>query len=371
MKITSGIFLSLGLLIHTTTISAQDQDADFPCCECPIVPAYPLDPCCINAGYPLPATISPCGGWNLYAKGDFLYWSVGLDIIQNFAQKLTLDRRDTKNFFHNAPYRPGFRVALGVDLGSAVLDFTYIRSHHRTHHHVSAGPNEMTQLVFAAPSIAFGPPTLPQLVFSNIRSSLQLDVDWGVLSLQKPVYFGEKIIINLNYGLAMVWTGEKWDYRCTALGAPPPLGAATTTGFVSTNHRSWSIGPNLGCNAIALLPMGFKAIANVHLSIQYSSEYKGITTTSFPAIPFTTFNTNLKSKGSIPHFQATHGGELGLGWGGYFCCERIYLEFFATYAIHYQHVELVGFPVSETAVDLLGLVGYNMHGISIGGSINF
>lgn len=365
-KMTFLISLSLGF---ASAAFAEENEPS--CC---IIPAEPLDPCCIAAGYPYPADYSTSCGWDIYACGDFLYWSIGLDIAQNYAQVLTFNQQATKNYFHNSPYKPGFRVSLGIEFAGATVDLKFLRWNNPTTLHARAGAGEMVRLVFSAPGLLFGPPTLPDVVFSKVTSRQHLDINWGALTVNKPVYMGERVIMNLGYGLAMHWSSEKWNFDCLALNSPlplPPFIAITSNGFVAQDHRSWAIGPCLTFNGTALLPYGFEVIGSILLSVQYASMYKGITTISFPAAPFTTDNTTLKNKGHIPHVQPVHGGEIGLGWGDYFWCDRIHLDLSITYAFYMQHCETLGFPASSTAIDVPGLVHYNMHGITIGGRIDF
>lgn len=375
-KYIASALCSLGMAQMTfqpNQIAANDQIDEFPCCEAGIVAGQPLDPCFINSGYPYPASPAPCCGWDIYAKGDFIYWSLNDIAYSAVAQKISFDGLQVGNFQQIAPYRPGFRVSLGVDLDSVVLDATYTSCHHHSTSRFSAGNNELIRLVWVAPSILTGPP----LAFSNVRSTRQTDIDIGLISVQKPVYMGKKILMNLNYGLMTFWTAQKWNINCSALAVAPPNGTITSNGIVRTNHKAWTVGPNLGFKATALFPMGFQAIASIDLAIQYASLYKTDSTTSFPqaldplsGLPITTDNTTIKTKGNIPHLQASHGGEIGLGWGGYLWCDKYHLDLTATYSVYYQHIFVVGSVLSNLGSDLT-LGSFSIHGIAIGGRLDF
>jgi len=363
--------LSLGILQMTfgpNPLTANEECSESACCDAPIVVREPLNPCLLNAGYPYPATINPSCGWDIYAKGEFLYLATNVDIISYIAIQSTFDNLTSVNLFQATPYRPGFRVALGVDLGPAVLDVTYLRYHAHMTSRFQAPNNSGIILTLAAPNIVNI--TQAPLMFGNVRSVCSFDLDSFIISLQKPVYMGKRICMNLNYGILGLWNGINWNINCLAVNNPPP-GLLTSNGFVFSNHKSWAIGPNLGVTAKGLLPWGFQGIVSINLAIQYASIYKGFTRTSFPGVPLIQDNNAVKSKGSIPSFQAAHGGDIGIGWGGYFACNKYHLDLSVTYNFIYQHYFDFGFALFNLVGDEFAEGSYGMHGLSIGGRLDF
>ncbi len=370
--------LSLGIFHMTfgpSPLTANEENSEFPCCEASIVVREPLNPCLLNAGYPYPATINPSCGWDIYASGDFLYLATDVDVVSYLAIESTFDNRTSVNLFQGSPYRPGFRVAVGVDLGPVVLDVTYLRYHSRTTSNFQSANNSETILTLAAPDIvnAFAAP----VAFGNVRSRRSFDLDSFIISLQKPVYIGKRICMNLNYGILGLWNGVKWNINCLAVTNPPP-GMLTSNGSIFSNHKTWAVGPNLGVTAKGLLPWGFQGIVGIDLAIQYASVYKGFQRTSFPmavdpatGIPFIQDNNAVKSKGNIPHFQAAHGGDIGIGWGGYFVCNKYHLDLSLTYNFIYQHIFDFGHALFNQVGDGMLQVSYGMHGISVGGRLDF
>lgn len=347
-----------------------------------IIVGYPLEETAINDGYLLPATPSPCNGWDLYARGDFLYWSIYADEIAGIAQKVTLNNpvQDVINYFQATPYKPGFRVSLGANLRSVVLDATYTRVRTNSTIHVNARNGEAIRLTYVAPSA----PITPNVAFSTLKSTHEMGMDWGLLSLQTPVYFGKKIILNLTYGLSFIRSLSKHHIVGTALNVVPPPQFVTSDGFANSIQKDWALGPDLGCKAYALLPWGFKGIATVNLALQYGTLYYSKSTTSFPnaidpglAIPPDTGNplisdnTTIKPRSHTGHMQVNHGAELGLGWGGYFGCDRYHVDLYATYSVYYQHIFCLATIFSPFGSDLLSLRQYNIHGIVIGGRLDF
>jgi hypothetical protein len=362
-----GIAQMTFLPAQTDTI---EESTYSPCCA-EIVPGEPLDPCLVSAGYPYPATITPSCGWNIYAKGDFLYLAATSEALNTPFGNLSLDGTDLTWFPQTISYRPGFRVFLGMDLGSVVLDLSYLRYHsHNTSNFrarsgggITAGeapPDFFTELFLGFTAF-----------FQNVRSTWHLDFDVGSISLQKPVYMGKRLIMSLNYGLLGVWSGSKWNFRYTPLQAPLPPGGVTSDGFALADAKSWAIGPNLGFAAAALLPMHFKAIATIDLALQYGYTTKMTQVNSFPAIPrpFITGQSIDSQKAAC--LQAYHMGEIGLGWGDYFGCDRFHVDLSVTYNFFYQHIYDFGFAQGPTFVQGMFLNSYTVHGIAVGGRLDF
>lgn len=351
-------------------VIAQEDCCEMPASDAFVIPGDPIDPCCINAGYPYPASITPSCAWNLYAKGEFLYLGSTIDVGVPAAQRftpLTLNfqiDRTTENFLQSDRYRPGFRISLGMNLDSVILDATYLRYHAHTTAHFRAGDNGGIAITQMAQSILNFNPVL----FSDVKSSQHINADTLLVSLQRPVYIGKRIIMNLNYGLLTYWAGQKTRFECAALDAPP-IGVRTSDGFAFASHKSWAVGPNLGFKAIGLLAYNLSAIVGIDLALQYGYMYKGIEVISFPNAPFSADNTTLK-RGKAPHLQTAHNGEIGIGWGNYFACNKFHLGLTLSYVWFFQHIFAYGIPYSSTAVDAF-FFSFGMHGIAIGGQLDF
>lgn len=355
---------SLGIF-HLQSLTADECCDDFPCCESPIIPGLPLDANCIPAGYPYPGAYQPCNSWDLYVRGDFLYWSLLQLTLQPSAQKLSFDGLNIDTYNQGGPYKPGFRVSIGFDLDSVLLDLTYTRVHSKKTKHFQAGENDGFRIIFAAPSIVGVP-----ILFSRLEAESHVDLDMAVLSLQKPIYLGERIILNLNYGLMGLWQGQTWNFIGTALPFQTEF-FFTDNGTVFADHKAWSIGPNLNVYASALFPWGFQAFASAGLSLQYASLYKSVQTTSFPNVPAVIDNTSVKTDGHVIHMQASHGGEIGLSWGSYLWCDKYHFDISASYTIFYIHNFVGGVVLSPFATDYLTLDSINVHGFAVGGRLDF
>lgn len=353
--------------------------AEEDCCETFVIPGDPIDPCCIAAGYPLPASINPRCSWDVFAGGDFLYFAASMEVLTPIAQRFTfvdginfqIDRT-TEDFHQSSEYRPGFRVSLGLDLDAVILDASYIRYHSRTTSHFGTQTNEGLSLVGVAGSILESSLlTAEPVLFSNIKSIRHINIDRLLIVAQRPVYMGKRIVMDLGFGLLAYWIEHKWNYECTALTNAPAVVPAirTSDGFATADQKSWAIGPDLSFKAIGLLPWNFKAIFTVDLSAQYGTLYKGTTITSFPDAPLVTNNTTIKRE-KVTYSQAVQSAEIGLGWGSYFCCDRYYIDLYATYNFFSHYLIAYGIPYSATAVDAF-FQSFSLNGIAIGGRFDF
>lgn len=367
------------LILAANPIYADEACCDAPCYQLSVLPGDPIDPCCINAGYPLPASIDLCCGWDIYARADFLYLAASIDVIDPIVQQFTfvdginfqIDRT-TKDFHQNSKYKPGFRVSLGMDLDSVIFDATYYRYHTHTTSHFNANNNQGISIFPVAGSVldsslTTGQPTL----FSRVNSKRTINIDSLLISLQRPVYMGKRIIMNLNYGLLGFWLAQKWDFTTLALPAPPVVfpPILTSNGFSRSDDRSWAIGPNLGFKAIGYLPCHFQALFSLDLSVQYAYQYKGRLINSFPQVPQVTNNTTIK-RGKGPYVQAIQHAEIGLGWGDYLWCDKYHLDLYVTYSMFSHYLFNYGIPYSPITVDA-NFLSFAVHGIAIGGRIDF
>jgi hypothetical protein len=351
-KYITSALVGLGITqmhFHSNQLAAEETFYEPSCC---IVGHDPIDPCCVNGGYPLPAAIAPECRWDFYVKGSFLYWSQLDPIFGNIAKRIdTLNGATTTNLYLNHRYRPGFRVSIGSEVNGVVLDATYIRFHAHYSSHFTTGANQAIQPV-ALPLV-----TLFGVNFSEYQPDAHLNLDSVFLSAQKPVYTGKALIVNLSYALALFWQHQKYVIDAIT-SAPLPA----VNGVIVTNHKAFVAGPDLGVRATALLPWGFELVAQIDLAGGVGYQYKGISTASFPGA---LLPSGLTTRGHFMHFHAYHNGEIGLGWSDYVWCDRYRINLEVTYNFFTQHIfyfgTFEGQPISS----------YSIHGWAFGGRLDF
>lgn len=346
------------------------------CCY-PITADQPVDPCCLNTVYPYPANFSPCNSWNVYAEGEFLYWGVGKDTTQGPTAFLAFDNNQFVLNPQKTSYRPGFKVALGVDMCSVVLNLSYLRYHSHTTDQYSARAGGGIIPFWSPPTGASLFAGAPRLFFQNATSSFRFDLDVGQISLQHPVYMGKRMIMNLSYGLLGVWMGDDWLLTAAAFANPlNPLVGITSSGSSRTINKSWAVGPSLGFNARGLLACNFQLIGDIQLSAQYSEQYKGDTFADFPnyrlnnqLIPVGNMRVCLDK--NVPGYQIWHSGYLGLGWGDYFCCDRYHLNLAVGYNWVLQHSFVLLNTFSTTSMNFNQMHNMSVHGFNVSGRLDF
>ncbi len=344
----------------------------------PVLVGEPLDCYNVTSVYPYPGNFNPCNSWNLYASGEFLYWVASKDTVPNACAFLTYDNSQFNLKLQKVAYQPGFRVAIGLDLDSVILNLSYLRYHSHTTSHFTAGENG--GLIFITNPVGMYAPLYnqPRLFFESLNSKHHIGLDVGLISLQHPVYFGKRIILNLGYGLLGLWHTDGWRFSTTALPTPPPLiaGGLTSNGLTISVKKSWAVGPNLSFAAIALLPWRFQLLSNLDLAVQYAEQNKLNTTTSYPdyanmggLIPFGNFSMKLHE--AVPHYQVWHSGDLGIGWGDYFWCDRYHFNLSLKYSWVLQHIFPLYNPASAFGADINMLHNVSVHGLTVSGRLDF
>jgi len=379
-KVIKSALINLGLtqmILQPNHIQAQDSCCEPPCANLAVIPGDVIQDGCVASGYLLPATISPECSWDFYASGEFIYFGYSQEVTAPAAQKYTFVgnedfhvERITDNLLYSSPYRPGFRLSVGVDLDSVVLDVTYMRYHSTVNKTFNAGNNAGLAISTAAGSLLTANEFngLPAL-FDTIRASRRIEVDRILVSLQRPIYMGSRMIMDLNFGLLTYFSEQKWRFVATALPAPLPVNVITSDGFNQARHKSWAIGPNLGFKAIALMPWHLQGLFRVDLCLQYGDVTSGRNVSSFPDTPLPINNTTIV-RTKAGYCQAVQSAEIGLGWGSYLCCDKYHLNLSVTYNFISQYLLASGIPYSATAVDLY-YFSYSLHGIAVGARMDF
>ncbi|MBS0628877.1 MAG: hypothetical protein JSS30_01475 [Verrucomicrobia bacterium] len=339
--------LNFGLIqmaIHPTGLASEETTCAPTCCDECIIPGEPLDPSLVSAGYPYPATVRVSDGWNVYAKGEFLYCAANLGAdVYDVVATTTNGQRSRRNV-QKRSWSPGFRVALGMNLCPVVLDLQYTSLHNHNTTHFSARANE-TLSVF--PPIA--------ATFANVKTKIELDSDVIIASAQKPVYVGKTILLNGFYGILGGWYQQNVTSEFSQINAPPST-------FYSSRQKYWNIGPAFGLLTKLLLPCGFRGLGNVNLSANMCWVNKGVTTFRFPN-PAT--NIIQKLNNNAPAFELNISAEIGLGWEKYFCCDAYHTELTLTYIFN---------QYNTAPLRALQLVTPNtnvFHGIVVGCRVDF
>jgi hypothetical protein len=114
-------------------------------------------------------------------------------------------------------------------------------------------------------------------------------------------------------------------------GGALPAGSAPAGSIVSRNFSNcWAVGPRIGMDGYALLPMGFRVEGDFAGSLLYTNYTNLFHTEDVASTAFNPgrYDTKLDGYSAVrPMFELG----LGLGWGGYFSSNNYHFDFAASY----------------------------------------
>ena len=168
----------IGALFSLVTMQSLVQaDAYY---QTEVVPGEPIECGQLPAIYPQPASVLLDDKWDTYVTGDFIYWT-----SSTFASCVGMKNTEsggTRFLYVKDHYRPGFKVAAGVDTGVVVLDAQYIRWHHSYTTNYSSKPGDsITPYAF---SEYLGFVAIPD--FTQIKTKAKTHFDQLYLTMQRP-----------------------------------------------------------------------------------------------------------------------------------------------------------------------------------------
>ncbi|MBS0630188.1 MAG: hypothetical protein JSS30_08225 [Verrucomicrobia bacterium] len=327
-QIICGIF---GLIaLHTTSYADQ---SDVGCCQPEMIAGDPV--VCGQFGpiYPQEADIATaCSCMDMYVTADLIYWSsYTFSSVVGFRNTIN---GGTEELMQRDSYKPGFKVAVGADIGMVILDLQYIWWHHQYKSNYSAGAGES---VFPFTASQFlGLVAIPN--FAQLRSTWKTHYDQLYFTMQKPVYVGTNLIVNATVGVLTQWFKQE-----TVINGIGQIGAPGINGFVSGNHRYWSIGPAVGIKGKLLFCWGLSLLGNFDLALSYQHFTKGFDVLSFPPVnPLNPFANSTETYKFSKRFKGVGMTAAGIGWESYFCCNRYH----ANVALFYDMITNLGNTVN-------------------------
>lgn len=334
----------------------------------PALPGDPLPTGQFPVGYPYPATIKPSTGWDVYATGNFLWWKP-YALTALYAQETTTDGAVSRILYFKNNYHPGFKVALGANLGPVLGEVQYTRFHYTgTTHHSAESGHVLTPAVLAAFILPFGPTANPQPnvptnlgAYRHIKGHMKFDYDTLKVSAIKPVYLGRKLTLNAQYGLIGGWETHVLNIECRDAILDG------SNGFANGQHKYWMIGPFAGLKAKALLPWGFRAIGKMELALCYlkytESHFKDsfplLNAFAFPLVIGSYANQTTKYKEPIDAWKPQMDAGLGLGWDSYLAGDKLHLDISVSYDFITQSYSTPT-TLTEAFLDDTNLHGFNV-----------
>jgi len=308
------------------------------CCEpCDFVPPCPPDTCAYNA----PQYIDLKCSWDLFVSVSFVYAQARQENLQ-FADStkiIAINTSDTNNESQysklNYDFEPAFKVGLGSHFECDGWDLyaEYFR------YHADVGSGSFNDEVGDNDSMRICLYTMQSDTFpytnSNTRSvtasaKWKLDLDTFDLNLGRSYYVGQCLIFNPFFGIRGAWIDQTFTVNATVTDTD------LDTLSSSSESCSWGVGARVGINTDWTFTSGFRLLGTSSFDILYT-DYDEIkysqrfeTTASAAPTPFTNYSSKIGRTYLRPH---AHVG-LGLGWADYFCCNKWFFDFTASYEFH-------------------------------------
>lgn len=303
------------LISSATTVLAMGASAyaDTNCCPppkcCPVAcdQGYELNEKCFPAAYNAAARFDVQNCWDFFVSGSFIYWNAsqdGMDLAHQVVAG-TMASTGGSVLVQKSEYKPGFKVAIGMDFDYdnwvGAVEYTWFRSKtHKSGESLGAGTSWMLHAWFP-----------PHALASEVSSEWKLNMDILDATLSRPFYQGRMLTITPYTGLRAAWIRQNLEVEGFELA--------------SHNHsQSWSIGPVAGMQSRWLLGSGFRIEGDVGGNILYTRYTK----------------VSNRVDGVISHPLDQHDRStlrpgasmgLGLGWGSYLDCQNYHLDILASY----------------------------------------
>lgn len=296
-------------LISTASSLIHAED----CCLPQYTPGEPLCPdqsCAVYSAYA--GTELNCG-WDVFGFGEFLYWS---PVRETALVALTFEGNPLGNtqreLAHKFGYRPAFRVGLGMVLHNFddwIFNIDYFRYHHSFKKTFSVVlPNQITSTVGL----------LNAPIYSSLQDKSQFHYDIVGVSIQRPNYLGQNVILS-------PFLGFKWLKRDDKMSQELRRSGTNLTDRQESTLSYSSIGIGAGFDGYWLLCYGLYLIGKADVAILYPYDRKKNVQTVTAVEGITNVNVHLK------HVDIYGKGGMGVGWGSYFCCNRYHVDLSASY----------------------------------------
>lgn len=254
--------------------------------------------------------------WDLFLSVSFLYWQSsqeGMDlayVTEGIEDHLVVPSGSVQ--IQKFEYKPGFKVALGMDFDYdnwvGALEYTWL--HQQTHMSKSAPSGFVWQMTnwydfdYA----------------TSFSSNWRAHIDILDATMSRPFYQSRNITITPFGGMRAAWIRQ--NMHISLLYTPE-----SELPWVSHNlSHAWSLGPRGGLQAHCLLGAGFRMEGDCSGSVLFTRytkvAHEEVTPSSLVyALQYCDYNT-LRPMADM---------SIGLGWGSYFDHQNYHFDLLATY----------------------------------------
>jgi len=285
----------------------------------------------IPSAYNHPARIDVSDSWDVFITGSFIYWQTmegGLDLghFYYFDQDDNYEGYVVNQHF---PYKPGFKVALGTNLGHdnwiLSAEYTWLHFTKETYN------DEVYDVDFDGCNFAEG--WYYDDYTGDLYSYWKYRYDMIDLEMSRPFYLGTCLVFKPFVALRGGWIKQVYYWEGSDYDDE-----AYYVDWADNLQKTWLVGPRVGVNCDWIFFDDFRLISNVAAALfyQYFNNTSWVGRMIVPDDGDTTefYDRGLISKtGQLtPNVQ----GALGLGWGSYFGSNNgWHFDLSLLYEVHY------------------------------------
>lgn len=274
----------------------------------------------MSAGYNAPGRIGVVGKWDFFASGSFILWMPmqdKFDLGTKYNNSSGLPNEDRTNIPFDFKYRPGFKVAFGLNLNydNWALSAEWTR----------LNGNETTRKGTTLPEVI-----LPQWqIGSNDGFVTHVTVDWDFhfniidFDFSRSCYVGTKLIFTPFFGARLFYNHQKVRSHIHDTSA--------ITVLAKSKQKLWELGPMAGMNGSWLLGKGFRVEGDLALSLLYAKIRTRHKENGWIGPPATADIVAQKSRTHSQGLKPNLDIAAGLGWGRYIYQQRQHIDFSAKY----------------------------------------
>ncbi|HLB52892.1 MAG TPA: Lpg1974 family pore-forming outer membrane protein [Chlamydiales bacterium] len=225
----------------------------------------------LPAGYNASASFVGRNETGVFFTADYIYWdwTQGSMKLGDFVDPSTKPKKQVAVLL-SPGYASGVQVGAGYRMANVDgwnLNFQY------TFYQNSASQGEETT---NDQYVRYIDPVKQKL--KVFQGSMQYHLNmkynelWGML--QRPFYFGKRLLANFGVGLDSLWVVQQLSSDFNGLSGNNPSNATTlTVGSSTTETKEWSLGPRASLDASWQLGQGIAFLADIAGSLLYTRYY--------------------------------------------------------------------------------------------------
>jgi hypothetical protein len=286
----------------------------------------------IPSAYNHPARIDVNDSWDVFITGSFIYWQGiegGLDLGHYYYTSQTAENPGAVVEM-NFKYKPGFKVALGTNLGHD----NWILSAEYTWLHFSDTKSYADYLDTINIAEGWNYDDSCYLLYAKWKFRYDM-ID---LEMARPYYLGTCLVFKPFVALRGGWIKQfyNWYGATVAVSEETDYGLSTLPtayDFANNLQKTWLVGPRVGVNCDWIFFDDFRLIGNAAAALFYQN-FNLTSDVGYYVEDTKYYGRILTDKNGqlTPNVE----GALGLGWGSYFGSNNgWHFDLSLLYEVHY------------------------------------